>query len=118
MNHLELQALRQLFFMSVEECATYISHDNNLATWQQWERGESEIPDAIIVTFTQMVKKRKAHINAIIDKINNRIGNNTMRFFADYASFLAIFSQGDYLEWKIYQSVAAQLYAYDLERLC
>lgn len=118
MNHLELQALRQLFFMTVEECATYISPDNNLATWQQWERGESEIPATIIDTFTKMIKKRKNHINAIIDKINNRIGNNTMRFFPDYASFLAVYAQGDYLEWKIYQSVAAQLYAYDLERLC
>lgn len=59
MNHLERQALRQLFFMTVEECATYISPDNNLATWQQWERGESEIPDAIIDTFTKMIKKKK-----------------------------------------------------------
>lgn len=118
MNHLELQALRQLFFMTVEESANYISHDGNVAAWHQWENGESEVPAAIIATFTQMITKRKAHINAIIDKINNRIGNNTMRFFPDYASFLAIYSQGDYLEWKVYQSVAAELYAYDLERLC
>ncbi len=61
MNHLELQALRQLFFMTVEECAAYISPDNTLATWQQWERGESEIPAAIIDTFTKMIKKEKPH---------------------------------------------------------
>lgn len=118
MNHLELQALRQLFFMTVEESSAYISHDSNLATWQQWERGEGEIPAEVIETFKQMIIKRKAHINAIIDKINSRIGNNTMRFFPDYASFLVVYSEGDYLQWKIYQSVAAQLYAYDLERLC
>ncbi|MCR9029946.1 YdiL family protein, partial [Citrobacter amalonaticus] len=25
---------------------------------------------------------------------------------------------GSFLDWKIYQSVAAELYAHDLERLC
>ncbi|EEZ5177774.1 DUF1870 family protein, partial [Escherichia coli] len=25
---------------------------------------------------------------------------------------------GNFIDWKIYQSVAAELYAHDLERLC
>ncbi len=57
-------------------------------------------------------------INAIVDKINNRIGNNTMRYFPDLSSFQSIYTEGDFIEWKIYQSVAAELFAHDLERLC
>ncbi|CRY54105.1 Domain of uncharacterised function (DUF1870) [Yersinia intermedia] len=123
MNYLELQALRQLFFMSIEESAQFILGDNieeikKVQMWQQWENGEQEIPVAVIETLTSMNEKRRKRINAIIDKINNRIGNNTMRFFPDYEAFRSIYPDGDFLEWKIYQSVAAELYSHDLERLC
>ncbi|MCB5309079.1 YdiL family protein [Yersinia massiliensis] len=123
MNYLELQALRQLFFMSIEESAQFILGDNieeikKVQMWQQWENGEQEIPVAVIETLTSMNEKRRKRINAIIDKINNRIGNNTMRFFPDYEAFHSIYPDGDFLEWKIYQSVAAELYSHDLERLC
>ncbi len=85
MNYLELQALRQLFFMSIEESAQFILGDNieeikKVQMWQQWENGEQVIPVAVIETLTLMNEKRRKRINAIIDKINNRIGNNTMRF--------------------------------------
>ncbi|QTF07330.1 YdiL family protein [Brenneria izadpanahii] len=118
MNHLELQALRQLFFMSVDEAANYIAGDNNTEMWRQWEKGEKGIPLSVIDTLTLMNKKRKERINAIIEKINNRIGNNTMRFFPDFDAFRSVYIEGDYLEWKIYQSVAAELYSHNLERLC
>ncbi|CNH45235.1 Domain of uncharacterised function (DUF1870) [Yersinia massiliensis] len=123
MNYLELQALRQLFFMSIEESAQFILGDNieeikKVKMWQQWENGEQEIPVVVIETLTSMNEKRRKRINAIIDKINNRIGNNTMRFFPDYDAFRSIYPDGDFLEWKIYQSVAAELYSHDLERLC
>ncbi|AKP35237.1 YdiL family protein [Yersinia aleksiciae] len=123
MNYLELQALRQLFFMSIDESAHYIvgkgiADSKNTKMWQQWENGEQEIPTAVIETLTLMNEKRRKRINAIIEKINNRIGNNTMRFFPDYQTYHSIFPDGDFLEWKIYQSVAAELYSHDLERLC
>ncbi|QBM23127.1 DUF1870 family protein [Citrobacter arsenatis] len=118
MNELELQAIRHIFAMTVEESATYISRDNNVAAWQQWENGEREIPDDITRICTEMKARRKLRINAIIDKINNRIGNNTMRFFPDLISFQLVYQHDDFLDWKIYQSVAAELYAHDLERLC
>ena len=118
MNHLELQALRQLFFMSIEEAATYIAGDKNTEAWRRWEKGEQDIPRAVIDTLTLMNQKRRQRFDAIVEKINNRIGNNTMRFFTDYSSFHAVYTEGDYLEWKVYQSVATELYSHNLERLC
>ncbi|WP_249974081.1 DUF1870 family protein, partial [Escherichia coli] len=63
-------------------------------------------------------QQRKKHLHAIIEKINNRIGNNTMRFFPDLTAFQQVYPDGNFIDWKIYQSVAAELYAHDLERLC
>ncbi|HCB1739602.1 TPA: YdiL family protein [Citrobacter braakii] len=118
MNALELQAIRHIFAMTVEESAMYISRDHNVAAWQQWENGEREIPEDITRICAEMKARRKLRINAIIEKINNRIGNNTMRFFPDLISFQAVYQHDDFLDWKIYQSVAVELYAHDLERLC
>ncbi|TKI06487.1 YdiL family protein [Martelella alba] len=118
MNHLELQALRQLFSMSINEAASYISGDHDVETWRQWEQGKQTIPSHVIETLTTMNQKRKDRLDAIINKINNRIGNNTMRFFPDYDAFRSVYTEGDFLEWKVYQSVATELYAHNLERLC
>ena len=118
MNALELQAIRHIFAMTVEESAMYISRDHNVAAWQQWENGEREITEDITRICAEMKARRKLRINAIIEKINNRIGNNTMRFFPDLISFQAVYQHDDFLDWKIYQSAAVELYAHDLERLC
>lgn len=104
--------------MSIDEAATYIANGADNDAWRLWENGTHPIPAEIVDTLTAMNKKRKQRLNAIIEKINNRIGNNTMRFFPDYADLLAVYTEGDYIEWKIYQSVAAELYAHNLERLC
>ncbi|HCB1437234.1 TPA: DUF1870 family protein, partial [Citrobacter braakii] len=106
MNALELQAIRHIFAMTVEESAMYISRDHNVAAWQQWENGEREIPEDITRICAEMKARRKLRINAIIEKINNRIGNNTMRFFPDLISFQAVYQHDDFLDWKIYQSAA------------
>ncbi|MDA8499464.1 MULTISPECIES: YdiL family protein [unclassified Citrobacter] len=118
MNALELQAIRHIFAMTVEESAAYIARDGDIVAWQQWESGEKEIPENIARICTEMKAKRKLRINAIIEKINNRIGNNTMRFFPDLVSFQAVYSHDNFLDWKIYQSAAVELYAHNLERLC
>lgn len=87
MNALELQAIRHIFAMTVEESAMYISRDQAmLPLRQQWENGEREIPEDITRICAEMKARRKLRINAIIEKINNRIGNNTMRFFPDLIS--------------------------------
>ncbi len=118
MNAYELQALRHILAMSIDECVIWIAPENTLADWQSWENGENTIPADIVATLLALRKKRQSHINALIQRINNRIGNNTMRFFADLAAFRAVYPDGDYLAWKVYQSVAAELYAHDLEHLC
>ncbi|EBH5837181.1 YdiL family protein [Salmonella enterica] len=118
MNALELQALRRIFDMTIEECTIYITQDNNSETWQRWEAGDTPISPEIIARLKEMKARRQRRINAIVDKINNRIGNNTMRYFPDLSSFQSIYTEGDFIEWKIYQSVAAELFVHDLERLC
>ncbi|QJT81429.1 YdiL family protein [Kosakonia sp. MUSA4] len=118
MNAYELQALRHIFAMSIEECVIWIAPQHNAQTWQEWENGESEIPADIVEKLLEMRKKRQSHLNALIKRINNRIGNNTMRFFADLTAFQTVYHDGNYLDWKVYQSVAAELYAHDLEHLC
>jgi hypothetical protein len=118
MNAFELQAFRHLFALSIEESAIYIAGDGNVTAWQQWENGDRDIPEIIVQRCAEMKAKRKLRINAIIEKINNRIGNNTMRFFPDLMSFQAVYHDDNFLDWKIYQSTAVELFAHDLERLC
>lgn len=74
--------------------------------------------DRVVEQLLAMRQQRKKHLHAIIEKINNRIGNNTMRFFPDLTAFQQVYPDGNFIDWKIYQSVAAELYAHDLERLC
>lgn len=118
MNHLELQALRHIFFLSIEEAAEYIARDSDVAAWKQKESGDAKIGEAIISRFDTLLIQRKHHMNAIIDKINSRIGNNTMKYFSSFEEFQHTWPDGDLLAWKTYQSVAAELYSRGLERLC
>lgn len=87
MNAYELQALRHIFTMTIDECATWIALTGDSEGWQQWENGKTAIPDEIVEKLLAMRQRRKKHLHAIIEKINNRIGNNTMRFFPDLAAF-------------------------------
>lgn len=118
MNGYELQALRHILAMTAEECAIWIAQQQSKEMWQQWESGECEIPSHVVEKMLELRSKRKLHIQGIIKKINHRIGNNTMRFFPDLATFQTVYPQGNFLDWKVYQSVAAELYAHDLEQLC
>lgn len=67
-------------------------------------------PDYVVEQLLAMRQQRKKHLHAIIE-INNRIGNNTMRFFPDLTAFQQVYPDGNFIDWKIYQSVAAELYA-------
>lgn len=117
MNALELQALRRIFDMTIEECTIYITQIiiRQLATMGSWRHTHLSRNHC---RAKGNESQRQRRINAIVDKINNRIGNNTMRYFPDLSSFQSIYTEGDFIEWKIYQSVAAELFAHDLERLC
>ena len=117
MNAYELQALRHIFAMTIDECATWIAQTGDSESWRQWENDSLDWVSKC--EFYKIPRQqRKKHLHAIIEKINNRIGNNTMRFFPDLTAFQQVYPDGNFIDWKIYQSVAAELYAHDLERLC
>ena len=106
MNAYELQALRHIFAMTIDECATWIAQTGDSESWRQWENGKYAIPDRVVEQLLAMRQQRKKHLHAIIEKINNRIGNNTMRFFPDLTAFQQVYPDGNFIDWKIYQSVA------------
>lgn len=108
MNAYELQALRHIFAMTIDECATWIAQTGDNESWRQWENGKCAIPDRVVEQLLAMRQQRKKHLHAIIEKINNRIGNNTMRFFPDLTAFQRVYPDGNFIDWKIYQSVAAE----------
>ncbi|MDT9423113.1 YdiL family protein [Escherichia coli] len=94
----------------------WIAQTGDNESWRQWENGKRHSDRGrATVGYATATKK---HLHAIIEKINNRIGNNTMRFFPDLTAFQRVYPDGNFIDWKIYQSVAAELYAHDLERLC
>lgn len=57
-----------------------IAQTGDSESWRQWENGKYAIPDRVVEQLLAMRQQRKKHLHAIIEKINNRIGNNTMRF--------------------------------------
>lgn len=91
MNAYELQALRHIFAMTIDECATWIAQTGDSESWRQWENGKCAIPDRVVEQLLAMRQQRKKHLHAIIEKINNRIGNNTMRFFPDLTAFQRVY---------------------------
>ncbi|EOW23743.1 DUF1870 family protein [Escherichia coli] len=91
MNAYELQALRHIFAMTIDECATWIAQTGDNESWRQWENGKCAIPDRVVEQLLAMRQQRKKHLHAIIEKINNRIGNNTMRFFGNDSNLLIVF---------------------------
>lgn len=117
MNAYELQALRHIFAMTIDECATWIAQTGDSESWRQWENGKCAIPERVVEQLLAMRQQRKTS-SCHHREINNRIGNNTMRFFPDLTAFQRVYPDGNFIDWKIYQSVAAELYAHDLERLC
>ncbi len=64
-----------------------------------------------------MKAERQRRINAIVDKINNRIGNNTMRYFPDLSSFQSIYTEGILSSGKFINLLLPN-FSHDLERLC
>ncbi|MDZ9394304.1 DUF1870 family protein, partial [Escherichia coli] len=48
MNAYELQALRHIFAMTIDECATWIAQTGDNESWRQWENGKCAIPDRVV----------------------------------------------------------------------
>ncbi|HAI8713584.1 TPA: DUF1870 family protein [Escherichia coli] len=59
MNAYELQALRHIFAMTIDECATWIALTGDSESWKQWEDGKRAIPDRVVEHFWLCVSKEK-----------------------------------------------------------
>ena len=59
MNAYELQALRHIFAMTIDECATWIAQTGDNESWRQWENGKCAIPDCVVAQLLAMRQQRK-----------------------------------------------------------
>ncbi len=107
MNAYELQALRHIFAMTIDECATWIAQTGDSESWRQWKMADAAIPDCVVEQLLAMRQQRKKHLHAIIEKINNRIGNDTMRF-SDLTAFQQVYPDGNFIDWKVYLSIGSR----------
>lgn len=70
MRALELKALRQLLFFSVDEAAQLVAvsaeRPNGVTgrTWRHWEDGRNAVPDDVAGTITGLTRWRAQQINA------------------------------------------------------
>ncbi len=71
MNAYELQALRHIFAMTIDECATWIAQTGDSESWRQWENGKCAIPDRVVEQLLAMRQQRKKHLHAIIGNDSN-----------------------------------------------
>jgi galactose-1-phosphate uridylyltransferase len=118
MTNIELQALRRLFMLTIDEAAKYIASDVSPNQWQAWEQGEESIPDEVVENIQKLRNERKDKVARIIEKINNRIGNNTIRYFMTFEDFHKVNPELNVLSWRLHQSIATELYFRGLETLC
>ena len=58
MNAYELQALRHIFAMTIDECATWIAQTGDSESWRQWENGKCAIPDRVVEQLLAMRQQR------------------------------------------------------------
>lgn len=59
MNAYELQALRHIFTMTIDECATWIALTGDSEGWQQWENGKQLFPTKSLKNCCQCVSEEK-----------------------------------------------------------
>ncbi|QIQ20834.1 Aca2/YdiL-like domain-containing protein [Zophobihabitans entericus] len=117
MTNIELQALRRLFMLKVAEAARYIG-DTSTEQWHEWEKGTSTIPAEVILKMQNLRKERKEKVARIIEDINDRIGNSTIKYFMTFEEFQKINPSLDIVHWRLHQSIATELYFRGLEKLC
>ena len=60
MNAYELQALRHIFAMTIDECATWIAQTGDSESWRQWENGKCAIPDCVVEQLLAMRQQNHA----------------------------------------------------------
>lgn len=117
MTNLELQAYRRFLMLKVSEASEYIGKTDP-KTWHDWEQGVVPVPEFVDIAMQDLKKLRSEKINIIINSINDRVGNNTIRYFMTYAEFQKVNPDLDVIQWRLHQSIATELYFRGLEKLC
>lgn len=117
MTNLELQAYRRFLMLKVSEASEYIGKTDS-KTWHDWEQGIASIPEYVANGMKDLKKNRNDKINIIINSINDRVGNNSIRYFMTYDEFKKINPSLDVIQWRLHQSIATELYFRGLEKLC
>ncbi len=53
------RALRHIFAMTIDECATRIAQTGDSESWRQWENGKYAIPDRVVEQLLAMRQQKK-----------------------------------------------------------
>lgn len=117
MNNKQLQAMRQLLFLTTNEAAEYIGGCTQ-RTWQRWEKSDVSVPNDVAEKVQHLICERAAKVEALeellLDAGEHDAYINYHTTFEDYEQK----HQGaTVLDWKMSQSIAAEFYANDFADL-
>lgn len=103
MNNLELQAVRRSLFLDVREAVEHVktidSRKMSVRAWQKWETGENPVPYDVhleMMTLAGILEQMKGDD---IDYV----------YYRTLAEFQAAKPDGNTVEWRMAQAVAAEL---------
>lgn len=99
-----LQALRRLLMIEVPEAAEHIG-DVSVRSWQYWETGKYTIPADVEQKMIELTKKR----NKMVTQATKR--PELYQYIKSYDAFISQFPDESVIDWRLAQSVAAELLA-------
>ena len=109
LNNLELAALRRAMMMDVADAAKHIGNVG-VRTWQHWETGRNRVPADVNEEMYAIWSQRQECLNGVTETTKPE-DEPSIPFFRKYEDFSAVFSEGNEVWWRVYQSVAAFLFS-------
>lgn len=104
MKNEELQAARRLLMLDVREAAEMVG-GVAVRAWQYWEAGRSQVPADVRDRMRSLLRTR-AHL------LSRRAREGFLpRYFVSFAEFQEAHPEGARMDWRLGQSVAAELLA-------
>lgn len=115
-NPLEIQAVRRILFLSVEEAAVVIGHCSP-QTWASWETGSCQISEAALRTLSELLDWRTNQLAyARARLINEPRGTAFVLWYDTMDNWLTLDDHSPRL-WRAEQSLQAALLAEFPERV-
>lgn len=105
MTNLELKQLRQLLFLSQSEAAEHIAQVET-RTWQRWEKGDRAIPLGITQQMQMLALTRYELLSVEPD-----FSHYNYQYFDSIDEYAQISGVRSVINWRLSQSVAAQLFS-------